>query len=73
MKPQAPAAQVGLPCAGTAQTLPQALQLAGSLVTSEQAPPHFLKPASQAKPHTLAAHVGWAWAGAAQALAQLPQ
>jgi len=53
--------------------MPQALQLAGSVCSSTQAPPQDWKPLLQTKPHTELAHVAVPWAGAVQTMPQPPQ
>jgi hypothetical protein len=73
VKPQAPAAQVARPCAGTVQRVPQALQLFGSLVVSVQALPHIVKPDAQVKAHWLPLQTAVPWAGLGQTLPHMPQ
>jgi hypothetical protein len=53
--------------------LSQAPQFLGSLVTSRQPPAQATKPASHVKPQALPAQRALAWAGAGQAVVQLPQ
>src|SRR5688572_24795242 len=61
------------PFAGTLQDVPHPPQWFGSLDVSTQPPPHLSKSGSQSKSQTPAVHRRVPFAGATQALSQLPQ
>jgi hypothetical protein len=61
------------PFAGTLHAMPQPPQWFGSLDVSTQPPPHLSKSGSQSKSQTPAVHRRVPFAGATQALSQLPQ
>lgn len=52
-----PPAQVALPLAGAAHTLPQAPQLVASVWVSTHALPHFVKPVLHSKPQVPPTHL----------------
>jgi hypothetical protein len=71
--PQLPIEQTAVPLVGVGQALLHAPQLARSVLSSTQAAPHLVKPASQVKSHIPPLHTGAPWSGAEQTVLQPPQ